>query len=210
MLNVNLNNEGTPRSDLPFLNEGNCNNYNHVTTSPYGSPEHLYNINQEPPMYLAYEDLLRSPLYKPQYEQFVAPQMVTKGTMTNLGDMKHLKTPQKLPTPSPHFLTKSMMNLGESKSPKRPPTPSYPKGKETCEDRACPSWAEGTDFLQISESGQGMSHERSVSLDSFHLPSFPGLVGPQSPGSRPPRNATSSIQPVWVTVIDNGHGTRKL
>lgn len=208
MLNVNLNNEGTPRSDSPFLQKNNYNNYQHVKTSPHKSHEQPYHINQEPvPMHASYEETLESTLYKPHYEQFVAPQMVTKGTMTNFGETKSPKRP---PTPPPQLLMKGMMDLRDSKSPKRPPTPSQIKGKETCEDQACPSWAKGTDFRQICESNQGMSLERSVSLDSFKSPSFPGLVDPRSPGARPPRNATTSAAPVWVTVIDNGHGTRKL
>jgi hypothetical protein len=207
MLNVNLNNEGTPSSNSPFLLGKNCNNHHHIKTSPHGSPQQLYNINQEPPIHAFYEDSHESTLYKPHYEQFVAPQMVTKSTMTNFGDTKSPKRP---PTPPPQLLTKGMMDLRDNKSSKRSLVPSHIKGKEICEDQECPSWAKGTDFHQILVSNQGMSLEESVSLDCFKPPNFPGLVAPRSPGARPSQNATSSTTPMWVTVIDNGQNTRKL
>jgi len=158
-------------------------------------------------MHASFEDSHEFTLYKPHYEQFVAPQMVTKSTMTNFGDAKSPKRP---PTPPPQLFTKGMMDLRDKKSPKRPPISSHIKGKEMREDQECPSWPKGTDFHQILVSNQGMSLERSVSLDSFKPPNFPCLVAPRSPGARPSKNAKSSAAPVWVTVIDNRQNICKL
>lgn len=188
MLNVNLN-EGTP-SGSPSVCKGNCSSHL-AKASPIGGHEHMYDTNPESPVYASEEELFELPLYKPQYEQFVTPQLLTK---------------------TAELLPKTNIDPGQMESPKRPPTPSpiNVKGKERCDEQACSKWAEGTDFLQMSGSNKGIPLERSVSLDSFQSPAFPGLMGdPRSPGARPPKNATSSAEPVWVTVIDNGHGTRK-
>lgn len=185
MLNVNLNNEGTP-SGSPYMCKGNCSCHLARTPPIFRSHEQLYNINTESPMYASKEVFFESPLHKPQYDLFVEPQLLTKTT---------------------ELLTKTTIDSGEVENPKKPSPLSHMnvKGKERCEEEACPSWAKGTDFLQITETSNAMPLEGSVSMDSFKSPAFPGLmVDPISP-----RNATFSAEPVWVTVIDNGRGTRK-